>query len=101
MLRYVLLLLLANAVFAPATALTVDHVEASANADFATYSTLDLAAGDGAPLSLPQMSGAVGAATGVNAAALTPVPLPPSIWLFVAALATGLALIRRRQPAAG
>lgn len=83
----------------------IGYIDAGANADFATYWTLDLAAGDGAPLSLPQMSGAVGAATGVNVpaltASLTQVPLPPTVWLFVAALATGLALIRRRQPAAG
>jgi hypothetical protein len=50
------------------------------------------------------MSGAVGAATSLHAAALAPslaqVPLPPSVWLFLAALATGLALIRRRRPAA-
>ncbi|MPY75941.1 MAG: hypothetical protein GEU87_16990 [Alphaproteobacteria bacterium] len=95
MLRYVLLLLVANAVFAPATALTVDQWNGL------EHGVLELAAGDSAPLSLPQMSGAVGAATGVNTAALTQVPLPPTVWLFVAALATGLALIRRRQPAAG
>ena len=79
----------------------IGYIDAGANADFATYWTLDLAAGDGAPPSLPQMGGAVGAATSVNAASLTQVPLPPTVWLFVAALATGLALIRRRQPAAG
>ena len=79
----------------------IGYIDAGANADFATYWTLDLAAGDGAQPSLPQMGGAVGAATSVNAASLTQVPLPPTVWLFVAALATGLALIRRRQPAAG
>lgn len=111
MLRYVLLLLLANAVFAPATALTVDQwnglergVLDLVNRDRAAQGVGALA-GDGAPLSLPPMSGAVGAASGVNApaltASLTQVPLPPTVWLFVAALATGLALIRRRQPAAG
>ena len=37
----------------------IGFVEAGANADFATYWTLELAAGDSAPVSLPQMSGAV------------------------------------------
>jgi hypothetical protein len=81
----------------------IGYIEAGANADFATYWTLELAAGDSVPLSLPQMSGAVGAATNLNAAvapAVSQVPLPPSVWLFLAALATGLALIRRRRPAA-
>jgi hypothetical protein len=81
----------------------IGYTEAGANTDFATYWTLELAAGDSAPLSLPQMSGAVDAATSLNAAvapAVSQVPLPPSFWLFLAALATGLALIRRRRPAA-
>lgn len=79
-------------------------VEAGADADFATYWTLELAAGDSAPVVLPPIGGAVGAAAGFTAAAVAPavsqVPLPPSVWFFVAALATGLALIRRRRPAA-
>jgi hypothetical protein len=82
----------------------IGYIEAGANADFDTYWTLGLAAGDSEPVTLPQMSGAVGAATSLHAAALAPslaqVPLPPSVWLFLAALATGLALIRRRRPAA-
>ena len=77
----------------------IGFVEAGANADFATYWTLELAAGDSAPVSLPQMSGAVGAATSLNTALVAPVPLPPRVWLLLAALETGLALIRRRRPA--
>ncbi len=79
-----------NAIFTDAG---VGYVEAAANADFETYWTLVVAAGDAAPKEFPLparfAAARVDAAVGV-------VPLPSSFWLLLAALATGLSLIRRR-----
>lgn len=74
----------------------VGYVEAAANADFETYWTLVVAAGDSAPARFPMPARFAAVQAEVSAAAVAPIPLPPAFWLLISALATGLALIRRR-----
>jgi uncharacterized protein YkwD len=75
----------------------VGYVEAAANADFETYWTLVVAAGDSAPARFPMPARFAAVQSEATAAALAPIPLPSAFWLLLTALATGLALIRRRH----
>lgn len=85
----------------------IGFVEGGADADFATYWTLVLAAGDTATTDpviveqpIAQLIEAIDDPVFVEQAEMIPTaetPLPPSFWLFAMALATGLLLQRRRR----
>lgn len=72
------------------------YVRPGAEADFETYWTLVVAAGDAAPQEFPMPARFAAAPVDPTVAALAAVPLPSSFWLLLAALATGLSVIRRR-----
>jgi hypothetical protein len=107
MIRIAIILLIASAIFSPAYALATDQLSDPG------YGALDRANWDSASetfyppagqrrqrdatITPPLFSDAVRVSTESVATAPVPVPLPPSIWLFVAALATGMTLIRRRK----
>jgi hypothetical protein len=93
----------------------IGYVEGGPNADFATYWTLALAAGDSAagetgpggtetvaqvvtPLPFPNVTEPLNepAFEQLQQAQLVPAPLPSAFWLFVAAIAATL-LLQRRQ----
>ena len=74
----------------------VGYVAPAAAADFDTYWALVVAAGDKAPQELPLPAQFSAARADAAMAIPAVVPLPSSFWLLVAALATGLSLIRRR-----
>ena len=74
----------------------VGYIRPGAGADFETYWTLVVAAGDAAPREFPLPARFAAAHVDPTVAALAAVPLPSSFWLLLAALATGLSVIRRR-----
>lgn len=74
----------------------VGYVALAADADFETYWTLIVAAGDSAPREFPLPARFAAARIDPVATALAAVPLPSGFWLLLTALVTGLSLIRRR-----
>jgi hypothetical protein len=103
MIRLATILLIASAYFSPAHALGVDFdhgvyrsVLESAGVERASFD-LEPPAEDG-PRSgaLRFVADPVSARAGKRTLARAKVPLPPSIWMFLAALAAGLMVIRRR-----
>lgn len=81
----------------------IGYIEGGDQADFSTYWTLVLAAGDGAQMVVPpiaQLTQTISAALADDVNSPTPMPLPASIWMFITALMSGVALVRRRRNAA-
>ena len=74
----------------------VGYVAPGSNTDFETYWALVVAAGDKAPQEFPLPARFAAARADPAVAAPAVVPLPSSFWLLLAALVTGLSLIRRR-----